>query len=373
VRVLLPALVAASPRTGVATYLRGLAGAWNLLDRPVPDLDLVTAEAAAYDDLESGQALRVHPLSLFPPGACGRIAALHLRIPALARRLGSDIVLSPNFISPLGGVGLPTAVVVQDLAFVHFASTIPLARRLYYGGTVRASIRHASAVLVSTRVMADEVAEFEPSVASRIRIAPLGVSSSHLATVPERTENHRGRHQGGLLCVGTLEPRKNLARVLSAHGRLCRRFSAIPPLRLVGAAGWDERAFAAALAEHPAPNRVIRLGFLPSSELAAEYRNARALIFCSLYEGFGLPVVEAMRHGCPVLCSRGTALAEVAGEAALLAAPDQVGDIEAGMLRLIEDDALVDALAAAGRERARQFTWERCARRTIDALEEVLA
>jgi alpha-1,3-rhamnosyl/mannosyltransferase len=124
---------------------------------------------------------------------------------------------------------------------------------------------------------------------------------------------------------------------------------------------------------HPNAEKVIRLGYLKDEELAAEYRNARALVFCSLYEGFGLPIVEAMQHGCPVLCSRGTALAEVAADAAILADPRESGEIEQAMLRLNEDAQLRLLLARAGRQRAREFSWERCARRTIDALKDMAA
>lgn len=368
-RVLVPALLAAAPRTGVATYLEGICHGLVTLAEPVHRLDVGAADPDQFAFLDGFEVARVWPLRRGTGTTAGRLAAFHLQIPALARRLHSDVILSPHFIAPRLGLGLTAAVVAQDLAFVHFASTIPFARRMYYLATVRASFRRAPVILVSTRTMAREVAEFEPSVASRIRIAPLGVSPTHLATVTtQRTD-----HSGGLLCVGTLEPRKNLARVLSAHGRLCRRFSDFPELRLVGALGWGQRAFVNALAQHPAPERVIRLGFLSGPELAAEYRKARGLVFLSLYEGFGLPVVEAMQHGCPVLCSRGTALAEVADGAALLADPTEVGEIEAAMLRLVEDGDLGGRLRAAGLVRARDFTWERCARRTMDALEELVA
>jgi alpha-1,3-rhamnosyl/mannosyltransferase len=356
------------PRTGVANYIRELVRAWDRFGADVPELVVAATCPDEFGFLGGGGAVRVNPVGRHGPGTAGRIAALHFRIPEMARAVGADVVLSPNFISPILGK-TPTAVVVQDLAFVHFSSTIPILRRMYYHALVRASIRGSSAVLVATRAMAEEVAEFEPSVASRIRIAPLGVSSAHLATVPDPVS----APAGDFLCVGTLEPRKNLARVLSAHGRLCRRFHDFPCLRLVGADGWGRRALVDVLDGHPNAEKVIRLGYLKDEELAAEYRNARALVFCSLYEGFGLPIVEAMQHGCPVLCSRGTALAEVAADAAILADPRESGEIEQAMLRLNEDAQLRLLLARAGRQRAREFSWERCARRTIDALKDMAA
>jgi len=366
--VLLAALVPMSQRTGVANYVRGLVGAWSAATGDPPELVVVTGEPGELGFIADDQVVKLLPLGTVRGGAIGRALVLQTAIPALARSVNADVVLTPNFLAPRWGAVRGTAVVVQDLAFARFPSTIPFARRMYYLARVRSSIRRAAAVLVSTQTMAADVTEFEPTVASRIRIAPLGVSSTHLETDSGAIE----RPDGGFLCVGTLEPRKNLARVLSAHGRLCRRFPGFPPLRLVGASGWGEREVADALAGHPDPKRVVRLGFCSDSELIVEYRRARALVFCSIYEGFGLPVVEAMSHGCPVLCSRGTALAEVAGDAALLVSPDDVGEIEQGMLRLALDPALRVRLAEVGRARAARFSWDECARRTIGALEELV-
>ena len=367
-RILLPALQPSTPRTGVANYIRELARAWNGFGPDAPELLVAAPRPDEFGFLGAGGRVRVSPVGVLGPGAAGRIAALHLRIPERARAVGADVILSPNFISPVFS-RTATAVVVQDLAFVHSASTIPILRRMYYHALVRNSIRRSSVVLVATRAMAEEVADFEPSVASRIRIAPLGVSSAHLATVPDPVKSP----QGGFLCVGTLEPRKNLARVVSAHGRLCRRFHDFPNLRLVGGEGWGRRMLADVLDGHPDAQKVVRLGYLTDEELAVEYRQAAALVFCSLYEGFGLPIVEAMQHGCPVLCSRGTALAEVAADAAILVDPRESGEIEQAMLRLSEDTELRSLLARAGRQRAREFTWERCARITMDALRNLAA
>jgi glycosyltransferase involved in cell wall biosynthesis len=114
----------------------------------------------------------------------------------------------------------------------------------------------------------------------------------------------------------------------------------------------------------------VRLGYCSTEELRSEYDHALALVFPSLYEGFGLPVLEAMTRGCPVITSRGTATEEVAGGAALLVDPLSVGEIEAAMARLAGDLRLAEGLRRRGRERARQFRWVRCAERTLEGLRE---
>lgn len=365
-RVLISALVPQDRPTGVATYVRELVRAWGA-HAGAPELVVATGEPERFQDLADPGVVRVWPLAGGIGTEIGRAMDLQLRIPRIARECGADLILTPNFLAPRWTGNLPTVVVVQDLAFDRFPSTVPFARRLYYLAQVRSSIRRAALLLVTTRTIGAELAAFEPSVASRIRTTPLGVSPTHLETV-----SGRDRPIGGdFLCVGTLEPRKNLARVLSAHGRLCRRFTDFPSLRLVGADGWGPGQIADALAAHPDPGKVVRLGYCSDEELVVEYRQARALIFCSLYEGFGLPLVEAMQHGCPILCSRGTALAEVAGEAALLVDPCEVGEIEQGMRVLASDSDRCAKLSEAGRQRASRYTWSGCARRTIEALEEL--
>jgi glycosyltransferase involved in cell wall biosynthesis len=367
-RVLIPALVPQRRPAGVAIYVRELVRAWGQ-SASAPELVVVTPEPQRFEEYARSGVVKVWPISGSFGSEAGRAIALQLRIPRIAREVGADVILTPNFLAPYSTGGIPTAVVVQDLAFRRFPSTVPLARRLYYLSCVGASIRSASVLLVTTRTVGAELAEFEPSVASRIRTTPLGVSFSHLETVSDQNRPSNG----SFLCVGTLEPRKNLARVLTAHGRLCRQFPDFPALRLVGAAGWGNGEVESVLSGHPDPGRVVRLGYCSDEELMVEYRRARALVFCSLYEGFGLPIAEAMHHGCPILCSAGTALAEVAGGAATLVDPLEVGEIESGMHRLAEDGGLCARLSLRGKQRAGNFTWAGCARRTIDALEELRA
>jgi alpha-1,3-rhamnosyl/mannosyltransferase len=125
------------------------------------------------------------------------------------------------------------------------------------------------------------------------------------------------------------------------------------------------------MAAHPAPERLIHLGYTSREQLAAEYDRALALVFPSVYEGFGLPILEAMARGCPVLTSRGIATEEVAGGAAWLVDPLDTGDLERGLHRLATDPNLRLRLAREGRARVREFSWTSCARSTLAGLREL--
>src|SRR5262249_13108037 len=163
------------------------------------------------------------------------------------------------------------------------------------------------------------------------------------------------------LFVGTLQPRKNLSRVLRAFARLSATGEGSLGLALAGAAGVGSPDLRRQVDELGSAERVRWLGYVAQGDVPGLYAGATAFVFPSLYEGFGLPVVEAMAWGTPVITSSVSALPEVAGDAAVLVDPYNVEGLARAMQRLLDDAGLRDGLIAAGRQRARRFTWERCA------------
>jgi glycosyltransferase involved in cell wall biosynthesis len=170
-----------------------------------------------------------------------------------------------------------------------------------------------------------------------------------------------------VLAVGTLEPRKNLERLISAWSSLDANARAGHVLALVGPVGWDAAPILAAARDQGAQ----LLGRVREEELRALYAGASAFAYPSLYEGFGLPVLEAMAAGAPVLTSNVSSLPEVAGDAALLVDPTDVTAIATGLSRLLSDPALAESLRARGRARAAEFSWERTARETLALLRSI--
>lgn len=371
-RILLPALQVEPKLTGVGIYTRELVRGWT--EVAPDDLELIVAapHPECFDFVPEASGVRVVRVRLWRDDAWGRMLANHTTVSHCARDEDAEVVLAPNFVAPLWG-RFQRVVMVHDLAFRRHPETTTVAKRSYYRAFVPPSIRRSARVLVSTRSVADEITDWMPDVGPSIRIAPEGVSPAFLANEDEgnRSPEPARARRRELLFVGTLEPRKNLVRILSAHGNLCRRDRAFPALRLVGGKGWRDAAIERALADHPDPQRVRRLGYLTLDELVAEYDQALGLVFCSLYEGFGLPILEAMGRGCPVITSRGTATEEVAGDAALLVDPRQTGEIEEAMARLVHSEGLRRTLAERGRKRVHEFSWTRCAAATIDALREL--
>ena len=234
---------------------------------------------------------------------------------------------------------MPTILTVHDLAVLRHPEVFPLWTRLYGRTALRPTIRAADRVVAVSEFSKREVAELAGVDPDRIDVVPNALE-------PVFRSDGDAAEGEYVLAVGTLEPRKNLARVVAATAR------AGVELRLVGAPGWGD---AGGAGEH-----VTWLGRIEDDELAAAYRGARSLVFPSLYEGFGIPALEAMACGTPVVTSAGSAMEEVVGDAAILVDPFDVASIAAGIEAA---DRRRDELVHLGLERAGRYTWER----TVDA------
>ena len=290
--------------------------------------------------------------------------ALKLRwLPAVEGALESDAILYPYWPSPprRSKSAPPAAVFVYDLAFKLRPNEVPWQQRLYFGAVLPPALRQAAAVLViSERTRTDLLDWYHvPGLDEKTKVVPLGVSTSVPAgPLPS------GIEPGFILAVGTVEPRKNYPRLLAAYRGL-RSGLIAPQLVIAGRPGW---AYGDTLDRIRREPGVRYLGHVDEPTLSALYESAAVLAFPSLYEGFGLPLLEAMARGLPAVVSKAGALPELAGDAAVLVDPEDVTSIEVGLEKALSDKALRERLSSAGKERARHFTWEHSAEVTREAL-----
>ena len=251
----------------------------------------------------------------------------------------------------------PAATYVHDLAFRLRPGEVPWQQRLYLGTVLPRALQGAAAVVVPSQATRDDLLACYPvpDLAERVHVVGEGPTPLPAAgSLPD------GLEPGFVLAVGTVEARKNYDRLAAAHSRI----AGAPPLVIAGRPGWNG-------ARPPHGERVMVLGHVSDAELAALYANAGVLAFPSLYEGFGLPLLDAMAAGVPALVSDRGALPEVAGDAALVVPAEDVAAIEAGLSRLLGDAALRARLAAAGRRRAARFRWESAAAAVLGILRKI--
>jgi glycosyltransferase involved in cell wall biosynthesis len=295
----------------------------------------------------------------------GRVAArswVALRRPALPRRLlaGLDVVHATSAAVPPAR-GLPLVVTVHDLAFLHHPEAYPPAGRRWHERSARIAAAEAALLLTPSAATARDLTERYGVEPDRTLVTPLGADPVEPDLAGARAVLARLRVAGPyLLTVGTLEPRKNLARLLDAFAEAAPELGD-HRLVVVGPSGWGPQPPPGAVG---AAGRAALAGKVPDAVLHGLYALADGLAYPSLYEGFGLPVVEAMAHGVPVLTSDRSSLPEVAGDAALLVDPTDTAAIAAGLVRLAGDDGLRARLRAAGPPRAARFTWAATAEAT---------
>lgn len=283
----------------------------------------------------------------------------HLRFARELRRDRPDITWVPAHTLPVLFPGR-AVVTVHDLGYRHYPSAHPANSRRYLDWTTRYSARRASVVLADSQATADDLTKFYGTPASKIRVVYPGVDAPPVLDVEvvRRKYNLPERY---LLFIGTLQPRKNIARLVQAYAKTGLTEVA---LVLAGGKGWLYDS-----AWTDGVNGVLMPGYVDEADKGALYAGALALVFPSLYEGFGFPVLEAMHCGTPVLCSNTSSLPELAGDAALLVDPTNVNAICEGIEQIALDTALRQSLRAKGYVQALRFTWTEAAKAALAALE----
>ena len=358
-----------SPTTGIARYTRELL----IRFRDVPGV-----QAFIHYGLRWSTELRDYPAPgivaaknafkrFIPQSYEVMRAARQVSFSMRAMRGRIDVYHAPNFM-PLHFSG-PTVITVHDLSFLRYPETHPAERVRVMNRRVPKAIASCDYVLVDSEFVRQEVLEVYGPPPEKVITTHLGVSERFRPMASEETravlERHGLAHGRYVLSVGTLEPRKNLNGTLEAFARLPAALRAGYPLALVGMVGWHMERLAPRLRQLSAGGSVRTLGYVPDDDLPYLYAGAGAFIYPSMYEGFGLPVLEALAAGVPVVTSNRASLKEVAGTEAAALEPDDFDGLTAALRKALEHDAG----DAAGRARriawARTFTWERCAEQTL--------
>jgi glycosyltransferase involved in cell wall biosynthesis len=303
----------------------------------------------------------------------------HMRLSWEMVRQPPDVLFVPAHVLPLVHPRR-SVVTVHDLGYLSYPEAHKAADRRYLDWSTRWNAAQAAAVLADSQATKDDLVRAYRADPGRVHVIYLGRDEALIAVRdPEGLAAVRGRYglaERYLLYVGTLQPRKNLSRLIDAFARLVGTpAGAAEPaglqLVLAGRQGWLYDDLYAQVQRLGLAGRVRFPGYVADADLAALYSGALAFIFPSLYEGFGMPVLEAQACGVPVMTSNNSSLPEVAGDAALLVDPHDVDAIAAAMARLAADPVLRADLAERGLANVKRFSWEKCARETLAVLEQV--
>ncbi|MDT7807402.1 MAG: hypothetical protein QOJ70_1215 [Acidobacteriota bacterium] len=370
----LDAIPLTEPRAGVGHYTFELARALAH-ESPADEFELVYPSAYPPVDFIKSESL--------PPNlkeARVRVGALGRRwwsagLPRYAARRGLRLFHGTNYDVPLWG-GAATVLTVHDLSLLIHPETHERRRVWRARRRLPLMARAANAIIVPTEAVRREVCE-------HLRVAEAKVFAVHEAARAlfrrvEFAETESARRSFGighefLLAVGTIEPRKNLLVLVSAFEEVMRaRPSSALQLVIAGGRGWLSEPLFEAVERSPARERIVLAGYVADDTLHALYSSCRAFVYPSLYEGFGLPPLEAMSCGAPVIAGRTPAVEEVTGGAARLFDPRDTDSLARVLLELVDDEPARRALADAGLRRAAHFSWQRTARATLEVYSEAM-
>jgi glycosyltransferase involved in cell wall biosynthesis len=373
VKILLDALQSTN-QSGTGTYATALA---ELLPEVMPGAELyVACPESARTQWEGRNLAGVLPCSSarFPIGTLRRSSQMRGEL----RRIRPNIVHYPaNFARWTGRGGVSETKVVltvHDLSFMRSPEWFRWERAKYYRASIRPSVRQADAIIADSEATAADLHSILQVPRERVSVVPLGVNPSLApsdAGAIKRARVKYGLPEKFFLYLGTIEPRKNLPRLIEAFDSIAANLDC--DLVIAGREGWKPEATRRAHADAARRDRIHFPGFIANEDMAAVLSAARAFVWPSLFEGFGLPPLDAMACGTPVVTSNTSSLPEVTGDAALLVDPLRVDAIAAAMKRIAADEPLRTQLRAAGFARAKLLTWRRTVEMTAEVYRRVVA
>jgi glycosyltransferase involved in cell wall biosynthesis len=293
--------------------------------------------------------------------------------PLVLSRIRPDLLHGMAFALPLAWNG-PAVVTIFDLSFLRYPDRLPQARRAYLAALTRISARKASRIIAISDSTREEVSRLLGIPADRIDVAYPGVNEGFARCSAEDVQafrQHQGLPERFILYLGTLEPRKNLGMLVRAYARLPQRHAV--RLVLAGARGWQADPILSLIEELGLSQNVILTGYIPSETLPLWYNAAEVFVYPSVYEGFGIPALEALACGVPVIASNVTSLPEVVGKAGVLLPPADEQAWADAIAALLDDPQRRRELGALGEQRARMFTWKETARRTAESYWRILS
>jgi glycosyltransferase involved in cell wall biosynthesis len=351
---------------GISWYIQ------NLL-RHLPDVDPGIAYTVFLGEKRymGGSGLHLVPSRLPTQRPEVRIFWEQVIQPWAIRRAGVDLIHGMALVGPAASA-CPSLVTIHDLSFLFYPHNSPASKRLYLRTFTKLSVQRARRVIaISENTKRDVVQQYgiSPDKVDRIYY---GLDPDFRPLPGEQVAAFRDRQglpKRFILFVGTLEPRKNVVRLIEAYARL-PGYS--PPLLLVGGKGWLYNEIFARVEQLDLADRVRFVGYIPGEELPWWYNAADLFVYPSVYEGFGLPPLEAMACGTPVITSGVSSLPEVVGEAGLLVDPDDTQALTEAMERVLADTRQHELMRAAGLAQAQLFSWPEAARQTVDSYRHAL-
>ncbi len=376
-KILVNAIPMTGLLTGIARYLRNLYGAINLMNQ----VDLFYFEGRtlvksmpALAESDKWQQTTRAVRNLPDPVIFGLRAARWLKyehnLNRICRKKAFDIYHETAF-TPAKLSLIPTVYSIYDLSLRRYSKTHPRERVWFFEYFIKTRLKYAMHILTISEFIKQEIIEefkVPPSMVTAVPLAPDPLFAPCSADIVKKIRIKYNLPKSYLLFVSSLEPRKNIDLLIEA----LQTSNTDIPLVLAGWHGWGDKKWLEKIKETDLKNRIYVIGHVPDDDLKAIYNGAAALVYPSLYEGFGLPIVEAMACGCPVICSNKASMPEVAGDAAILIDPSKSDELAHAIETVVHDTEIRNNLVKRGFKQAAGFTWDNTARKTLEVFKKTV-
>ena len=376
-KILVDAIPMTGLLTGIARYLRNLYGAMNLMNQV--DLSYFEGKTLvksmpALAESDKWQQTTKAVRNLPDPVVFGMRVAHWLKyehdLNRICRKKAFDIYHETAF-TPAKLSLIPTVYSIYDLSLRRYRETHPRERVWFFEYFIKRRLQYAGHILTISEFIRQEIIEefkVPPSMVTAVPLAPDPLFVPCSDDVVKKVRLKYNLPDSYLLFVSSLEPRKNIDLLIEA----LQTANTDIPLVLVGWHGWGDKKWFEKIKETDLKNRIYFTGHVPDDDLKAIYNGAQVLVYPSLYEGFGLPIVEAMACGCPVICSNAASMPEVAGDAAILIDPGRSDELAAAIETVVHDAEIRTKLVARGFKQADSFTWNHTARKTLEVFKKTV-
>lgn len=363
--------------TGIARYLRNLYAAMDKLNEAEffyfdgkQSVDSMPPLAESEKWQQTTNTVRRLPDQVLFGIRGARWLKYEHNLNRVCRRKTFDLYHETAF-TPAKFSRIPTVFSIYDLSLRRYRETHPRERVWMFEYFIKTRLKYASHILTISEFIREEIISEFNIPSSMVTAVPLAADPLFSICSPTDQKLVRVKYhlpQSYLLFVSSLEPRKNIDLLITA----LEKADTDIPLVLVGWQGWGEKHWLTKIKKINVKNRVLLIGHIPDEDLKAIYNGAQALVYPSLYEGFGLPILEAMACGCPVICSGVASMPEVAGKAAFLIDPGKSDDLVQAIETLVHDSGFRNHLVREGFKQAAGFTWDKTARQTLDLFKMVV-
>jgi len=379
-RIALDGIPLLTPKTGVGRYTYELASALTQLSQPVELVffygthwsNRLKATTVTNTDGRRRSSLRSAVSKLVPVASKRWVRQKVSKLGFMWYR--PDLFHATNYVaSSFDG---PLVVTVHDLSFLRYPETHPPERLAWLSEGLPDTLHRAGRIIVDSRFIKNELISLLDVQEESITVVSLGVSHDYRPRDNEalalELKEFNLESKGYILSVGTLEPRKNILSLLQAYELLSDSLKVRWPLVVVGIRGWKDQAISTRLEALANKGRIRALGYVSSDKLPVVYAGAALFVYPSIYEGFGLPPLEAMASGVPVIVSNRASLPEIVGNAGVLIDPEDIESLAETMESLLGDNGKREKMIKMGLQRAKNFTWKACADKTFEVYKDVL-